>query len=152
MKRRDFIKASATLCVATVASDGLAQDPVTPPPSKSFLTPEEKREMRKGLIILEMNTDAKGKKEWKDHYTEWDENGFKLVEIEYTNYGLQSERVTFEYDAEGKCIREEVYNDRDKLDRIRKYEYNEAGRKKIQYNYLPNGKLFSTKIFKYSYK
>ncbi|GHU66093.1 hypothetical protein FACS1894123_12080 [Bacteroidia bacterium] len=150
MKRRDFIKASATLCAAAVAPDALAQDPVTPPPSKSFLTPEEKREMKKNLIIKEMNTDAKGKRQWMDHYTKWDENGLKLEDEEYAVYGLK-ERVEYKYDAEGICIEERVYNDKKKLYRIRKYEYNEAGRKKIQYNYNPDGKLFSTKIYEYSY-
>jgi hypothetical protein len=151
MKRRDFIKASATLCVAAVAPDALAQDPVTPPPTKPFFTPEEKREMRKNLVVKEMNTDAKGKRQWMDHETTWNEFGFKTEEIEYAVYG-QKERVEFKYNTEGQCIQEKVYNDKNKLYRIRKYEYNEAGRKKIQYNYNPDGKLFSTKIFEYSYK
>ncbi|MDR2388464.1 MAG: hypothetical protein LBD89_01580, partial [Tannerellaceae bacterium] len=66
-------------------------------------------------------------------------------------YGLR-ERVTFEYDDHGRCIRENVYNDKNKLYRIRKYEYLENGRKKIQYNYNPDGKLYSTKIYEYSYQ
>ena len=117
-----------------------------------FLTPEEKRELRKGLVVKEMNTDAKGTKQWMDHLTVWDENGYKLEEIEYSVYG-QRERITYEYDyTTGRCIRENVYNDKNKLFRIRKYEYHDNGRKKIQYNYLPNGKLYSTKVFEYSYK
>ena len=117
-----------------------------------FLTPEEKRAMRKGLVVKEMNTDASGKKKWLDHLTVWDENGYKVEEIEYAVYG-QLERITFEYDYKtGKCIRENVYNDKNKLYRIRKYEYLDNGRKKIQYNYQPNGKLYSTKIFEYSYR
>lgn len=117
-----------------------------------FLTPEEKRAMRKGLVVKEMNTDASGKKKWLDHLTVWDENGYKMEEIEYAVYG-QRERITFEYDyATGRCIRENVYNDKNKLYRIRKYEYHDNGRKKIQYNYLPNGKLFSTKVYEYSYR
>jgi|GEM_PF-1615461 len=117
-----------------------------------FLTPEEKRDQRKNLVVKEMNTDAKGNRQWMDHYTVWDENGYKLEEIEYAVYG-QRERVTFEYDYEtGRCIRENVYNDKNKLYRIRKYEYLDNGRKKIQYNYNPDGKLYSTKVFEYSYK
>ncbi len=112
---------------------------------------EQRREIRKNLVVKEVNTDAKGKKQWMDHLTVWDENGFKLEEIEYAVYG-QRERVTFEYDSTGKCIRENVYNDKNKLYRIRKYEFNSEGRKKIQYNYNPDGKLYSTKIFDYSYK
>lgn len=115
------------------------------------LTTEEKRERRRNQVVKEWNTDAKGKRKWMDHLTVWDETGLKLEEIEYAVYG-QKERITFEYDAFGKCIRENVYNDKNKLYRIRKYEYNEEGRKKIQYNYNPDGKLYSTKIFEYSYK
>jgi antitoxin component YwqK of YwqJK toxin-antitoxin module len=127
-----------------------------PPPMASqaqtpFLTPEEKRALRKNLVVKEMNADSKGKRKWMDHLTVWDENGFKLEDIEYAVYG-QRERVTFEYDETGKCIRENVYNDKNKLYRIRKYEYLPNGRKKIQYNYNPDGKLYSTKVYEYSYK
>lgn len=114
-------------------------------------TTEEKRMMRKNMVVKEMNTDSKGKRQWMDHLTVWDENGFKLEEIEYAVYG-QKERVTFEYDEWGKCIRENVYNDKNKLYRIRKYDYTPEGRKKIQYNYNPDGKLYSTKIFEYSFR
>jgi hypothetical protein len=114
-------------------------------------TEQEKRDARKNMVVKEVNADAKGKRQWLDHLTVWDENGFKIEEIEYAVYG-QRERVTFEYDAVGKCIRENVYNDKNKLYRIRKYEYNVEGKKKIQYNYNPDGKLYSTKIFEYSFK
>ncbi|MDR2854160.1 MAG: hypothetical protein LBV31_02510 [Prevotellaceae bacterium] len=129
------------------------QKPVTPVPSQGqtpFLTPEEKRELRKNLVVKEWNTDAKGKRKWLDHQTVWNENGFKLEEIEYAVYG-QRERVTFEYNAAGVCIRENVYNDKNKLYRVRKYDYLPNGRKKTQYNYNPDGKLFSTKNYEYAY-
>ncbi|GHT01535.1 hypothetical protein FACS189421_14180 [Bacteroidia bacterium] len=139
-------------CFSSIAQN---QKPVTPPPASQgqtpFLTPEEKRELRKNLVVKEMNADAKGKRQWMDHLTVWDEHGFKLEEIEYAVYG-QRERVTFEYDEAGICIRENVYNDKNKLYRIRKYEYLPNGRKKIQYNYNPDGKLYSTKVYEYSYK
>ena len=55
-----------------------------------------------------------------------------------------------EYDeTTGKVSKEVIYDDRDKPVRIRKYEYNEDGTKKKQYNYLPNGKLYSVKVFEY---
>ena len=129
----------------------------TPPPAAwqsqtPYLTLEEKREFRKSLVVKEMNTDAKGRRQWMDRLTVWDENGFKLEDIEYAAYG-QKERVTYEYDlTTGKCIRENVYNDKNKLVRIRKYDYYPNGRKKVQYNYTPDGKLFSTKVFEYSYR
>ena len=137
--------------VTIIAQDKKTETSVATQGQPPFLTPEEKRELRKNLVVKEMNADAKGKRQWLDHLTVWDENGFKLEEIEYAVYG-QRERVTYEYDANGICIRENVYNDKNKLFRIRKYEYLPNGRKKIQYNYNPDGKLYSTKVYEYSYK
>ncbi|MDR2814347.1 MAG: hypothetical protein LBB79_06810 [Prevotellaceae bacterium] len=145
----------ALIGVSFAGSSAQSRDLAAPQISQAqapFLTPEEKRARRKKLVIKEMNADAKGQRQWMDHLTVWDENGYKLEEIEYAVYG-QRERVTFEYDSlTGRCIRENVYNDKNKLYRIRKYEYNADGRKKIQYNYNPNGKLYSTKVYEYSYK
>lgn len=129
-----------------------AEQQVQQEPKKGLpQTIQEKRERRRNLVVREMNTDAKGKREWVDHLTVWNEEGLKIEEIEYAVYG-QRERITYEYDENAKCTRENVYNDKNKLYRIRKYEYYEDGRKKIQYNYNPDGKLFSTKIFEYTYK
>ena len=53
-------------------------------------------------------------------------------------------RVTSKYDdVTGKVIEEVEYNDRNRPVRIKKYEWNENGTKAKQYNYLPNGKLYS---------
>lgn len=116
------------------------------------LSPETlaKRAKRKNLTIREWNTDAKAKTRWLDHITTYDSLGRKVEEIEYATYG-QVQRVTIEYDAEGFVFREVVYNDKDKPVRIRKYEYNDNGTKKKQYNYLPNGKLYSVKVFEYAF-
>ena len=141
-----IISSSFVISIAQSQRPSVAVQSQTP-----FLTPEEKREMRKNLVVKEMNTDARGKRQWLDHLTVWDENGFKIEEIEYAVYG-QRERVTFEYDETGKCIREDVFNDKNKLYRIRKYEYHPNGRKKTQYNYSPDGKLYSTKRYEYSFK
>ena len=108
-----------------------------------------KREKRKNLTVKEWNTDAKSKTRWLDHVTTYDSQGRKVEEIEYATYG-QRQRVTFEYDdTTGKVIKEVVYNDRNTVVRIRKYEWNENGTKAKQYNYLPNGKLYSVKVFEY---
>ena len=142
-------------CVYFVNSLAQNQKPESPPPATQWSTPyltlEEKRELRKNLVVKEWNTEARGKRKWMDHLTVWDENGLKIEEIEYAIYG-QKERTTYEYDETGKCIRENVYNDKNKLYRIRKYEYLPNGRKKVQYNYNPDGKLYSSKVFEYSYK
>lgn len=117
----------------------------------SQLTPEQlaKRERRKNLTVKEWNTDSKSKTKWLDHLTVYDNQGRKVEEIEYSNYG-QVERVTCEYDeVTGKVAKEVVYDDRNKPVRIRKYEYNPDGTKRRQYNYMPNGKLYSVKVFEY---
>ena len=119
--------------------------------AQSLLTPEQlaKREKRKNLTVKEWNTDSKTKTRWLDHLTTYDSEGRKVEEIEYATYG-QKERISIEYDeVTGKVSKEVVYDDRDKPVRIRKYEYSEDGTKKKQYNYLPNGKLYSVKVFEY---
>ena len=109
---------------------------------------DPRREVRRNLTLKEWNMDAKGKKKWLDREATWNADGYKIEDIEYAVYG-QKERITYEYNAQNQCIRENVYNDKNKLVRIRKIEYQEDGRKKIQYNYNPDGKLYSTKVFEY---
>lgn len=109
-----------------------------------------KREKRKNLTVKEWNSDSKGTSKWLDHLTVYDDEGRKIEEIEYSTYG-QRQRITIAYNAEGKVIQEVVFDDRNKPVRVRKYEYNADGTKKKQYNYLPNGKLYSVKIFEYTF-
>jgi len=112
-------------------------------------TIEEKRERRQNRVVKEWNTE--GRRKWMDRLTVYDPEGRKIEDIEYANYG-QKIRIVFEYGEDGKCIKEIEYNDKNKVVRIRKFEHNPDGTKKTQYNYLPNGKLFSTKVFEYSYR
>lgn len=116
------------------------------------VTPETliKRQKRKGLTVKEWNTVSGSKQAFLDHVTTYDSLGRKIEEIEYASYGQKS-RVVSEYvdplDPASKVSREIEYNDRDKVARIKKYEYNEDGSKKRQYNYYPNGKLESVKEY-----
>lgn len=116
------------------------------------VTPETliKRQKRKGLTIKEWNTAVGSKQAFLDHVTTYDSLGRKIEEIEYAAYGQKS-RVVSEYvdplDPASKVLREIEYNDRDKVTRIKKYEYNEDGSKKRQLNYYPNGKLESVKEY-----
>ena len=109
----------------------------------------DKHERHKNMTIREYNTDSKGKNRWMDHITVYNDKGLKIEEIEYATYGMR-ERVLFEYDANERCVKEVVFDDTKKVSRIRKYEYNADGTKKTQYNYLPNGRLYSTKQYQYS--
>ena len=112
----------------------------------------QKRENRKGMVLKEWNTAAGDKRAFLDRVTTYDEMGRKIEEIEYASYG-QKWRVVSEYpansDITAKVAREIEYNDRDKVVRIRKFEYDEEGNKVRQLNYYPNGKLESVKTFEY---
>ncbi len=112
----------------------------------------QKRENRKGMVLKEWNTAAGDKRAFLDRVTTYDEMGRKVEEIEYASYG-QKWRIVFEYpkdsDITAKVTREIEYNDRDRVVRIRKYEYDEDGSKVKQLNYYPNGKLESVKTFEY---
>lgn len=111
-----------------------------------------KRERRQGMTVKEWNTPAGGKQAFLDHVTTYDSLGRKIEEIEYASYGQKS-RVVSEYpansDVTAKVTREIEYNDRDKVARIKKYEYYPDGTKKRQINYYPNGKLESVKEYEY---
>ena len=107
-----------------------------------------KRERRRNMTVKEWNTDAKSKTRWLDRITVYDSEGRKIEEIEYATYG-QKWRETYEYGENEKISKEVYYDDRNKPVRIRKYEYNEDGSKRRQYNYLPNGRLESVKVYEY---
>ncbi|WP_243350299.1 hypothetical protein [Parabacteroides sp. FAFU027] len=107
----------------------------------------KKHERKKNLTVKEWNT--KDNKRFLDHQTVYNEAGKKIEESEYSAYGLR-ERVVSEYDAQGRCCKQVIYNDRNKVNRIRKIEYNPDGSRKCQYNYYPNGKLESVKVYEYS--
>ena len=103
---------------------------------------------KKNLVIKEWNTDPRSGKKVLDHVTTYDADGKKLEEIEYGSEG-QKWRKRFEYGTDGKCVKEMVYNERNRLETVKKYEYNEFGRKKTQYNYNAKGKLLTVKVFEY---
>ncbi len=112
----------------------------------------QKRENRRGMTVKEWNTPSGSKQAFLDHVTSYDSLGRKIEEIEYASYGQKS-RVVSEYpagsDVTAKVTREIEYNDRDRVVRIRKFEYYPDGTKKRQLNYYPNGKLESVKEFEY---
>lgn len=113
-----------------------------------------KRAKRKNLTVKEWNTqtDKNGniKMRWLDHITVYDSEGRKIEEIEYTTYG-QKWREVYKYDENGLLIEEVEYNDQNKPYLIHKFKFNENGTKAAQYNYLPNGHLYSTKVFEYQF-
>ena len=105
---------------------------------------------KKNLVIKEWNTDPRSGKKMLDRVTTYNSDGKKVEEIEYGSDG-QKWRKRYEYapGADGKCLKESVYDERNRLNTVKKYEYNEFGRKKTQYNYNAKGKLLTVKVFEY---
>lgn len=113
-----------------------------------LLAQETPKINKKNLVIKEWKTDPRSGAKELDHMTTYSPEGKKMEEIEYNSDG-QKWRKRYEYNDDGKCIKESVYNERNRLDTVKKFEYNEFGRKKVQYTYDAKGRLRSMKTFEY---
>ena len=109
---------------------------------------EPQKMNKKNLVIKEWNTDPKGGNKVLDHVTTFSPEGKKTEEIEYNSDG-QKWRKRFEYGPDGKVSRELVYDNRNRLQTYKTFEWNEFGRKKVQYTYNAKGKLLSIKQYEY---
>ncbi len=103
---------------------------------------------KKNLVIKEWNTDPKGMNKVLDHVTTFNAEGKKIEEIEYGSSG-QKWRKRFEYGPDGKVSKELVYDEYNRLQTYKTFEYNEFQRKKVQYTYSAKGKLLGIKQFEY---
>jgi antitoxin component YwqK of YwqJK toxin-antitoxin module len=103
---------------------------------------------KKNLVIKEWNTDPKGSSKVLDHVTTFSAEGKKIEEIEYNSDG-QKWRKRFEYAPDGKLSKELVYDNRNRLQTYKTFEWNEFSRKKVQYTYSAKGKLLSIKQYEY---
>ena len=111
-----------------------------------------KRERKKNLVVKEWNCKAGSKVPYLDNMVTYDALGRKIEEVEYASYG-QKKRTVYEYEGNNtQCSRQIEYDDKNHVSRVKKFEYNDDGTRKKQYNYKPNGKLESTKEFEYTYK
>jgi len=113
---------------------------------------EDKHGHHKNMIVREYNTDAKGNAKSVDRQTTYDAKGLKVEEMEYGKHKQMSQRITFVYDDEGNCVKEVIFDERNKPCKIRQIIYNADGLKQTIYNYSPDGRLFSTKKFQYTIK
>lgn len=135
-----FFLAAAALIFSAVCAFGQEVSPET----------LAKRAKRKNLTVKEWNVEQKGSTRWMDHHKTYDSQGRCVEEVEYAKYG-QKERIVTTYDDKGLVDKEIVYDDRNRVTRIRRYEYNADGTKSKQYNYLPSGKLYSIKTYEYTF-
>lgn len=104
---------------------------------------------KSNLTLKEWNVDPATGSKVLDHVTIYNEAGRKIEECEYDGKGLKWRKV-FELGSDGVLVREKVYNSANKLDNIRKFEFDEHGRKKTEYIYDAKGKLKKYKIYEYS--
>ncbi len=105
---------------------------------------------KSNLTVREWNIDAGTNQKILDHQTIYNENGKKVEETEYDSKG-QKWRKKYEYSPDGVLLRVLTYDGSNKLDNIRKFEFNELGRKKTEYVYNSKGKLKRCKVYEYSY-
>ena len=113
----------------------------------SYGQDSEKKELRKNTTVKTWKTPTKGTK-YLDHVTKYDAKGRKSEEIEYNGSGMKA-RITYEYDANDRVVREVVYDEHNKPYRVHKIEYNADGTKKRQLNYNTKGNLLSVREYEY---
>ncbi len=103
---------------------------------------------KENLIIKEWNTDSKTGKKVLDHVTTYSADRKKIEETEYGLSG-QKWRKRYEYGQNGKCSKELIYNEHNQLVSYKTFNYNEYGRKSVQYTYDARGKIKAVKNFEY---
>lgn len=111
------------------------------------------RKSGKQLTVKEWKTTPDGKNSWIDHIEVYNAKGELIREEEYDDYGRHlSWRSEYTYDTQGRLQMEVVYNERGKVQKVRKFEYDEKGVCTRRLNYSANGILNSYRRFEYSYE
>lgn len=107
----------------------------------------------KQLTVKEWKTTPDGKNSWVDHVEVYNDKGELIAEAEYSDFGRHlAWRSEYEYNAEGQLIKEVVYNERNKVSKVRKFEYDSNGVCTRRLNYNANGTLNSYRKFEYIYE
>ena len=107
----------------------------------------------KGLTVKEWKTTPDGKNSWVDHIEVYNAKGQLIAESEYSDFGRHlAWRSEYEYDSEGRLVKEVVYNERNKVSKVRKFEYDSNGACTRRLNYNANGTLNSYRRFEYTYE
>ena len=111
------------------------------------------RQRGQKLTVKEWKTTPDGKNRWVDHIEVYNAEGQLIEESEYGDFGRSlSWRAEFTYNEQGQLIREVVYNERNKVSKVRKYEYDSNGVCTRRLNYNANGILNSYRAFEYSFE
>ena len=107
----------------------------------------------KRLTVKEWKTTPDGKNSWVDHIEVYNEKGQLIEESEYGDYGRHlTWRSELMYNDKGQLVKEIVYNERNKVSKVRKFEYDSNGVCIRRLNYNANGTLNSYRKFEYNYE
>lgn len=111
------------------------------------------KDAAKGMMVKEWKTTPDGKNKWVDHIEVYNDKGQLVAEYEYGDYGRHlTWRSEYTYNDKGQLEKEVVYNERDKVQKVRKFEYDAQGVCTRRYNYAPNGMLNSYRQYEYIYQ
>ena len=107
----------------------------------------------KQLTVNEWKTTPDGKKKWIDHAEVYNAKGELIEEAEYSDYGTRlAWRAEYKHNERGQLIKELIYNERDKLSKVRTYEYDANGVCTRRMNYSADGKLNSYRQYQYTFE
>jgi hypothetical protein len=107
----------------------------------------------KRLTVKEWKTTPDGRNKWVDHVEVYNAKGELIEEAEYGDFGRHlTWRSELTYNDKGQLIMEVVYNERDKVSKVRKFEYDSKGVCTRRLNYNANGTLNSYRQFEYTFE
>ena len=136
--------ATTIILIATAITTLMAQDP-----QRAALA----RAKGKQLTVNEWKTTPDGKKKWIDHAEVYNAKGERIEEAEYSDYGTRlAWRSEYQYNERGQLVKELIYNERDKLSKIRTFEYDSNGVCTRRMNYSADGKLNSYRQYQYTFE
>ena len=111
------------------------------------------KQHNKRLTVKVWKTTPDGRNKWVDHVEEYNAQGQLIAEAEYSDFGRSlTWRAEYTYNDAGQLIQEVVYNERNKVSKVRKFEYNSEGVCTRRLNYNANGMLNSYRQFEYIYE
>ena len=136
--------ATTIILIATAITTLMAQDP-----QRAALA----RAKGKQLTVNEWKTTPDGKKKWIDHAEVYNAKGELIEEAEYSDYGTRlAWRSEYQYNERGQLVKELIFNERDKLSKIRTFEYDSNGVCTRRMNYSADGKLNSYRQYQYTFE
>lgn len=111
------------------------------------------KERGQRLTVKEWKTTPDGRNKWVDHVEVYNAKGQLIEEAEYSDFGRHlAWRSEYSYNTNGQLTMEIVYNERDKVSKVRKFEYDAQGICTRRLNYNANGTLNSYRQFEYTFE